>query len=176
MKKLGICTGLIGFALATLVGSSYGAAAGGKTIVHSDTLTGYQETPAISSAATGSFSARIDELAGTIDYVLSYSGLEGGATLAAHIHFGFRHLAGGVSAFLCGGGSKPACPNVSATVTGTITAADIIGPAGQGITAGQIEELIRAIRAGVTYINVHTVLFPSGEIRGQVNDDNQRQP
>ena len=177
MKKLGICAGLIGIAVALLAAFSHAAGAGGKTIVHSDPLTGYQEaTPAgVSSVATGSFVASIDDAAGTIEYVLSYSDLEAPA-LFAHIHFGNRFTSGGVSAFLCGGGGKPACPTTSGTVTGTIMAADVVGPAAQGIAPGEFDELIRAIRAGVTYANVHSTKFPSGEIRGQINDDNQRQP
>jgi hypothetical protein len=31
-------------------------------------------------------------------------------------------------------------------------------------------ELVRAIRAGYAYANLHTTRFPSGEIRGQIND------
>ena len=111
MKKQGICAGFIGLALALLAAVSYAAGAGGKTIVHSDPLTGYQEaTPAgVSSVASGSFVASIDDAAGTIDSTLSYSDLEAPA-LFAHIHFGNRFTSGGVSAFLCGGGGKPACP------------------------------------------------------------------
>jgi hypothetical protein len=58
-------------------------------------------------------------------------------------------------------------------------AADVIGPAGQGIAAGEFDELVAAMTAGVTYVNVHTADgitppntgsgdFPGGEIRGQV--------
>ncbi len=72
----------------------------------------------------------------------------------AHIHFGQFGVDGGVSAFLCGG-SKPACPP-SGEVTGTIAASDVVGPAAQGIAAGEIDELIAAIRHGVTYVNIHT--------------------
>ncbi len=168
-------------AVCTLVALGVGAyavsAGGGKTMVKADTLTGYEEaTPAgVSSAATGSFEATIDDAAGTIDYTLSYSGLEAPA-LFAHIHFGNRFTSGGVSVFLCGGGGKPACPTPGGTVSGTITAADVIGPAAQGIAAGEFGELVDAIRAGVTYVNVHSTKFPAGEIRGQINDDNQRQP
>jgi hypothetical protein len=53
-------------------------------------------------------------------------------------------------------------------VTGAITAAQIVGPAGQGIAAGEMAEVIRAIRARATYANVHTEAFPVGEIRGVV--------
>jgi len=53
-------------------------------------------------------------------------------------------------------------------VTGTIGSADIVGPTGQGIDAGEFEEAIAAIRAGVTYANVHTDKHPGGEIRGQI--------
>ena len=108
------------------------------------------------------------------NYTLTYADLEGGSVLFAHIHFGARGVNGGVIAFLCGGGGKPACPAAPATVTGTITAADIVGPAGQGIEAGSFDEAVRAIRAGAVYANVHTTRWGGGEIRGQVNDSNQR--
>ena len=61
-----------------------------------------------------------------------------------------------------------ACPPSPATVTGTIRPADVIGPAGQGITAGQFAELVAAIRAGATYVNVHSSTYPGGEIRAQL--------
>jgi hypothetical protein len=179
MKLLGTCAGLVGLAFVTLFTGSY-AVAGGKTHVHSDRLTGYQEaTPAgVSSPATGTFSAIIDDDAKTISFELTYIGLTAAATVA-HIHFGNRFTSGGVSVFFCGGGGKPDCPagTVSeAVVTGTIHPSDVVGPAGQGIAAGEFDELVRAILAGVTYVNVHNSNFPQGEIRGQINDDNQRQP
>lgn len=168
----------VGAILALAVGS-YAFAGSGKSNVKSDALTGYQEaTPAgVSTLGGGSFEATIDDEAMTITYELRYSGL-GTPAVAAHIHFGNRFTSGGVSAFLCGG-SKPACPPGTvdeAVVTGTITPADVTGPATQGIAPGEFEELVRAMRAGVTYANVHTGQFPAGEIRGQINDDNQRQP
>lgn len=132
-------------------------------------LNGYNETPSISTLASGDFRARINRQANTIDYTLTYSGIEGGTVSAAHIHLGQRHTAGGVSAFLCSGGDKPPCPTPGGTVSGTIDAADVVGPAGQGIAPGQMDELIRAIRAGATYVNVHsTPSYPNGEIRGQI--------
>ena len=133
-------------------------------------LTGFQETPAISTTGSGTFKARLSEDGTSLSFTLTYSGLETNA-LFAHIHLGQKGVAGGVSAFLCGGGGKPDCPARSGTVTGTITASDVIGPTGQGIAAGEFAELIRAMRAGVTYANVHSTMFPAGEIRGQIKDD-----
>lgn len=137
-------------------------------------LKGFREVPAVSTVASGRFEADIDEAAGTISYTLQYSGLEG-AVSAAHIHLGQKGANGGVIAFLCGGGvpapGKPACP-ASGTVTGTITAANIgTGAEAQGIITGEFAEVVRAIKAGVVYANVHSSKFPGGEIRGQVDDD-----
>lgn len=136
-------------------------------------LAGYQEDPlALSTTGTGVFRAEINEEAQQISWRLSYSALEGTVT-QAHIHFGGRAQSGGISVFLCTNqGNGPvgtqACPPAPATVTGTITPTDIIGPAGQGITAGQFAEFVAAIRAGTTYANVHSSMYPAGEIRGQL--------
>jgi CHRD domain len=134
-------------------------------------LSGYEETPqTISTTGSGRFEADVDRGAREIDYELSYSDIEGGTVLFAHIHFGRRATSGGVSAFLCGGGDKPPCPQ-SGTVEGTIDAADVIGPTGQGIEPGAFEELVRAMRVGATYANVHSTRWPGGEIRGQIEGD-----
>jgi hypothetical protein len=152
-------------------------------------LRGYEEVifnagiGAVSTKATGRFRARLhkDKDQAAIEYELRYGGLEGTVT-QAHIHFGQRMTQGGISVFLCqtGGspdptGLAPTCPASPAdgtvTVTGTLTPANVIGPAPQGIDAGELDELIRAIRAGVAYVNVHSSRFPGGEIRGQLRGD-----
>ena len=38
---------------------------------------------------------------------------------------------------------------------------DVIGPAAQGIAAGEFDELVEALRAGVAYANVHSSLVPA---------------
>ena len=73
--------------------------------------------------------------------------------------------------FLCGGGGQPACPSPPATVTGTVTTANVIGPAGQGVAPGEFQEAVEAMRDGAAYANVHTTVYPSGEIRGQINEE-----
>ena len=40
--------------------------------------------------------------------------------------------------------------------------------AAQQVTAGELEEVIAAMRSAVAYVNVHTTLSPGGEIRGQI--------
>jgi len=177
MRKVGV-TAVLALAAGALIVGAHGFAGGNKTMLTSDPLTGYQEGNGVSSPASGSFSARIDDDSSTIEYTLTYAGLTAPAS-ASHVHFGNRYTSGGVSFFLCGGGGKPACPagtTSEATVTGTVTPADVIGPAGQGIAAGEFDEIVQAMRAGVSYANVHTATFPGGEIRGQINDDDQRQP
>lgn len=87
---------------------------------------------------------------------------------AAHIHFGQPGVNGGVIAFLCGGDDRPNCPGVAGTVSGVISAADILAIAGQGLQAGDLEGALQAMRRGAAYVNVHSTLFPEGEIRGQV--------
>ncbi|MGZ4413871.1 MAG: CHRD domain-containing protein [Gaiellaceae bacterium] len=180
MKRLGFTTMLIvGLVLASIVGI-HALAGGAESNVKTVTLIGYQEaTPAgVATDATGTFSATIDDASKTITFELTYRGLSGPA-LFAHIHFGNRYDSGGVAAFLCGGGTKPACPpgtTTEADVKGTITPADVVGPAAQGIAAGEWQKVVDAMRAGVTYANVHTPMFPLGEIRAQINNENQRQP
>jgi hypothetical protein len=127
----------------------------------------------LSTTGTGRFRATVDDRSQEIRYRLSYSNLEG-SVLQAHIHLGGRHQSGGISVFLCTNlGNGPvgtqACPAAPATIEGTIRPADVIGPAGQGITAGQFDELVDAIEAGVTYVNLHTSLYPGGEIRAQLD-------
>lgn len=146
-------------------------------------LTGYQETPTLSTSASGSFQASIKRSGDTIMYTLSYKGPfdanpAGGTVTQAHIHLGAPAIAGGVMAFLCSNlgnapTGTPACP-AEGTVTGTITAAQVIGPANQGVAPGEFNELLRALRAGAAYVNVHTTTFQAGEIRGQVPGDQDR--
>jgi hypothetical protein len=99
---------------------------------------------------------------------LTYNPLEGGAVVAAHIHVAREFVNGGIVIHLCGSGGKPACPTPSGQVTATVTAADVVDLPAQGIPAGGLAEVITAMRRGATYVNVHSELFPGGEIRGQI--------
>jgi hypothetical protein len=172
MKKLAL-VGVVALAAVVVVAVGSYASSGART-VRAD-LNGYQENVSISTGGVGEFTATIDDESQLIVYELTYSGLEGGATLFAHIHFGARDNNGGVSAFLCGGGDKPPCPPVEATITGEIDATDVIGPSAQGIEPGEFAELVRAMRIGHAYANVHTTRWPGGEIRGQIANEDQKE-
>jgi CHRD domain len=83
--------------------------------------------------------------------------------------------------FLCTNLTPPAgvptpqpCPPAPATITGTLTQADVIAVPEQGIDSGAagFAELIRAIRASAAYVNVYTVNHPGGEIRGRLDEPN----
>lgn len=150
---------------------------GDTSTVHAR-LISYEEVPAVSSAANGTFKARIDKATGEVDYEFSYEGLQG-TVLQAHIHFGQRGVNGGIAVWLCQSVANPAPGAVAATTpvcaspagvfSGRITAASVVGPGGaQQLGAGELEELVAALRAGVAYTNVHTSLSPGGEIRGQI--------
>ena len=129
-------------------------------------LNGLQEVPAISSTGSGELRLTLSE--DSIEYELSYADLEGATTTASHVHLGQKSVNGGIMFFLCGG-TRPACTPASGTFTGTVTAADVIGPSGQGVVAMEFAEALRAIREGAAYVNVHTDKHPGGEIRGQIN-------
>jgi len=62
----------------------------------------------------------------------------------------------------------------SGTVSGTFTAASVIGPTPQNIGAGDFDAFVDALRANAAYANVHTTSYPAGEIRGQIHKDNRR--
>jgi hypothetical protein len=163
-------------AATTAGGAQAGDGSGGGRGTIDEKLTGFQEDPAVvSTPGGGELRLRVDQRAQTITYRLSYADLAG-AVSQAHIHFGGRHQSGGISVWLCGNvattpAGVQACPPAPATITGELTAADVVGPAAQGIAAGEFAELVDAIRNGVTYANVHSAAYPGGEIRGQINDD-----
>ena len=170
MRRRSVLIG-VALVLGALLVVSLAVASGGKKNFNARGLNGYEENLDVSTVASGSFKASVDEDAQTITYELSYSGLEGDVQ-QAHIHFGKPAINGGVSVFLCsnlgnGPAGTPACPQ-SGTVSRTVPASDIIGPIAQGIEAGNLSELVAAMRAGHAYANVHSTKWPGGEIRAQI--------
>jgi len=185
MRKIILAALLTALAVGVLIGAQALSAGDNKSNLKADKLSGYQEvagTAGLSSSGTGTFEAKIDDDNQVVRWHLTYSGLSAPATVA-HIHFGNRYLSGGVSVFFCGGGPAghvmPACPEGTtalADISGSWGPADIAGPSAQGIPAGDWDRFIAALRAGMTYVNVHDATFPGGEIRAQINDKDQQQP
>ena len=176
-RRVQLAAGVAVVSIASVVGTT--ALAGGGSEIR-ERLTGFQEVPVVSTGAEGKFRAEVRR--DRIDYKLRWEDLEGTVT-QAHIHLGQRDVNGGISAWLCGNPSAgpppinpPAgtqtCPLTNpASIEGTVTAAQVVGPTGQGIGPQEFDELLRAIRAGVTYANVHSSTFGGGEIRAQLKDD-----
>jgi CHRD domain len=146
-------------------------------------LNGYQESPSsVSTTGFGSFHIKFNRN-NTADYVLSYRDVETPVT-QAHIHFGQRSVGGPVTVFLCRNpGTAPppspnqACPPTTGTVRGTFTPADMVPQSpDRGIEpVTGWNELVAAVKVGHTYANVHSTRFGGGEIRGQINDRDQKE-
>jgi hypothetical protein len=145
------------------------------TLAHADEgnrfradLVSFEEVPAIAAPATASLRMELSPDGTTLTFELTYQDLSA-PPLAAHIHFGQRRVNGAVVVFFCGGGGKPACPaTTSASISGTIVAADVIAVPAQGIAAGDLETVLDFLRRGLGYANMHTPNHPGGELRGQV--------
>ena len=145
-------------------------------------LADFGEVPPQLTGGTGTFHGKLSPDRTRIDFTLTYTGMTAGP-LFAHIHFAPRGVNGGIVVFFCSGpvttatvnGGTPVkpCPDSGApahsgTVTGFWTAADVQAVAGQNVSAGNFAGLLRFLRAGLGYCNVHTPAHPGGEIRGQV--------
>jgi hypothetical protein len=152
-------------------------------------LKGLREVPVVATSGRGSFRAVINSDETEISYRLDYSGLEGTVT-QAHIHVGEHHTNGGISVWLCGTTGIPAPPGTpgpagtptcgdpggpDAEAEGVITPASIVGPASQGIgapppadPATEFAQLVKMLRSGLAYVNVHSTMSTAGEIRGQI--------
>ena len=142
------------------------------------TLRGFEEVPAVSSAAGGTFTATLSDDRTTIEYELNYT-LSGHVT-QAHIHIAQKGVNGGIMIWLCSNLPSPptpagagiqSCPDSPGTIHGTIHASDVVSSTGatsQGISPGEFFEAQRAILRNAAYANVHSDLFPGGEIRGQI--------
>jgi hypothetical protein len=181
MRRKGIFAALV-VGVAALGVAAFALAGGGVGFNKlSAEMSGYQEVPAVSTAGSATFKADVAKDGQSISYELSYRDLEGAVT-QSHIHFGQRSVTGAVVVFFCSnlGNGPPgtqACPPSPATITGTFDRGDVLcggctatAPFGQGIGAGEWEELVRAIDAGKAYANVHSTRWPGGEIRAQLNE------
>ena|ERR1700754_1611324 len=115
----------------------------------SGSATGAQETPAVSTTATGSLSGTYNKSTNSLNYTITWTGLSS-TVVAAHFH---GPAAMGVSAD----------PLVTITVSNTGVTATATG------TVAVDDATEQALLDGKVYYNIHTVNNPNGEIRGQVS-------
>ena len=148
------------------------AAIAGENRNFSVHLSGDNEVPPRETAAQGQAIFQISKDGLSVEYKLIASNIEN--VNAAHIHLGAAGVNGPVIV-----GLYSAAPGGGRTdgvlAEGTFTAADLTGP----MAGKTIADLLAAMEAGNTYVNVHTNDgvaptntgpgdFPGGEIRGQI--------
>ena len=115
---------------------------------------------------------KLDRNSQTLTFTLKFENLSSPVT-QSHIHFGKVHTPGGVMVFFCSNlasapaGTQP-CPANGGTVTGTLTAANLLAVPGQNVPANDFTAIVDALLTDSAYVNVHTTNFPAGEIRGQL--------
>ncbi len=110
-------------------------------------MTGSQEVPPVVTAATGECQVTLNDATNQVSVSCTYSGLSSNAN-NGHIHAGSAGATGGPIVSL----AFTAATSGTATVTNApISAANVT-----------------AMKAGNTYVNVHSVNNGGGEIRGQV--------
>lgn len=136
-------------------------------------LSAAEEVPTNASLARGQTILKLSSDGTELEYRLIVANLEN--PVAAHIHLAPEGVNGPVVASLFG----PAAPGGGKTsgviATGTITAADLVGP----LAGHSLSDLVDAIESGDAYVNVHTNDggqvtnepgdLPGGEIRGQID-------
>jgi hypothetical protein len=136
-------------------------------------MSGFSEASPFPILTTGSGSFHATVRDNTLTYALRYSNLSAPAT-QSHIHFAQPGVSGNVVIWLCGSATNPGpagtptCPAAGGTVTRTVGVADVLAVPLQGVTAGDFAGILRIIRNGDGYVNVHTTAHLAGEIRGQI--------
>lgn len=148
---------LVTAALLLGTGTAFGTVMGAT---FTTSLMGAEEVPPVSTMASGDAMFVLSDDGTQLAYTVTVSGISD--VFAAHIHLAPAGSNGSVVAGLFG--VKMFGPFDGTLAQGTITAADLKGP----LAGMSLEALIAEIKAGNTYVNVHTAANPPGEIRGQI--------
>nr|WP_290666696.1 CHRD domain-containing protein [Ardenticatena sp.] len=123
-------------------------------------MNGDNEVPPVTTNTMGRARFRLSPDETRLQYRVLVRNLVDGT--AAHIHCGAPGVNGPVGATLFSGGPVSIASGV--LTQGLLTAPD----AGNGCGWLTLADMVADMRAGNTYINVHTLAHPSGEIRGPI--------
>lgn len=127
---------------------------------------GDEEVPPVDTRGRGTATFALSTDGTELAYRLITTGVEG--ITQSHIHLGAFGENGPVIVFLFG--LVPAgVSNSGVLAEGTITPSDLITRPDAGF-GGTMPELVAAMRSGGAYVNVHTLDFPGGEVRGQIRE------
>jgi len=139
-------------------------------------LSGAAEVPSNNSAGTGKAIITIDAVANTMRVQVTFSGLSAGVT-ASHIHAATAVAGTGTAGVATTTPTFTGFPSgvTSGTYDNTFNMllSSSYNPsyvtANGGTPASAFTALKAAIAAGKAYLNIHSTLFPAGEIRGFLN-------
>lgn len=130
-------------------------------------LSGEAEVPSVDTDASGESELEFsDDDEPRLEYELEVEGPFNGCVTQAHIHQGAADENGPVVAFLFEADEPLADPE-GTIAEDTLTADDLVGP----MEGEDLEVLLEEMRAGNTYVNVHSTEHPPGEIRGQIEHE-----
>ncbi|MBI4201557.1 MAG: CHRD domain-containing protein [Chloroflexi bacterium] len=152
--------------LGVLAISTLTAGASGPTVQNFVThLSGDEEVPARDTRAQGQAIFQLSTDGTELSYVLIVANINN--VTQAHIHVAPPGVNGPVVAWL-----YPSAPPAElipgrfsgVLAEGTITPDSLVGP----LAGSTLEDLLEMMREGNTYVNVHTLQFPGGEVRSQI--------
>lgn len=124
-------------------------------------LSGHDSVPAVKTKAKGKAEFKLSKDGKELSFKLTVKDIDN--VTAAHIHMGKKGENGAPVAGLFAGPKKEG--NFSGTLAeGTIMEKDLIGD----LQGKSLDALIKLIKSGGAYVNVHTDAYPDGEIRGQI--------
>jgi hypothetical protein len=127
------------------------------------TFSSGEEVPPTTTGTYGTAFFHINADGQSMDYKIWITAIND--PIAAHIHVGGIGVNGPVVVPLYAGKNAGAVSGVLAS--GTITVKDLDGP----LKGKTMDDLFAAMKSGGTYFNVHTVLNPGGEARGQIHSN-----
>jgi hypothetical protein len=159
-----------GLLLAVFVGLLGASRAEAVPILFTTQLTGANETPPNGSPGTGFATVVLDDDQLFVD--LEFQDLIGGSASAAHIHCCVP--AGTMIGVAVGFPGFPAATSGVYSHTfdlldPTIYSATFLNDFGGGTAAGARDALVSGLFDDLAYVNIHTPVYPGGEIRGQLH-------